>query len=1422
MEKRYFLLLFLLWWGFGPMNAQVEVNVKLQSQQVELKSLLDTHPGKKPTALPPDQQAKFSWSAQLQNARPLAPNGSLNQLFTLQFAAKDPDSLLIALHATNRFEFVELNYTRQLHGGQKTQTTPNDPRIADQWFHEYIRTFDAWDITRGDPSVVIGIIDTGLDYTHPEFEGQLTINAAEDLNGNQTFEPWPATEFRNGVSGDLDGLDQDQNGFADDVIGYDFTDQPRSPFGGDYLFPDPDPLDDNNHGTLVAGIVGAKADNNEGIAGVASNCRLMTLRAFAGSGAGEDDDIARAIIYAADNGVDVLNFSFGDIYPSLTMHEAIQYAYARGVIMVGSAGNGTGDELHYPSNYNEVIAVSASATNDQRDEFLWPLSSYGLTVSLAAPGSGILTTVVQDTSRETPYDFFSGTSTAAPMVSGAAALLLSQRGSCSPQQIRGILTSTADDISSPGWDHLTGAGRLNILQALQSVGASHVQLVAPLNDRGTAEDTLWVVGTVLDPQFTQFSLEWQSGTQGASTWNPLVTGLNRQVFADTLVAWPVASLPEGEYTLRLRVEKSNGSTAEDRIRVVLDRSVPEVEIKLATLAWDNQERGFFVEYRSSDRALATLKYRPQGTTDFQAVNFDRFTRNGYFLLPDDQLASGTYEWYLEAENAAGLLGSSAIETFDFEPDFIDMSSFDSLSHSVPFGFYLPGTYDLDGDGLQEVVMSEYDSTLTFGPLKFYEYNAGELVTAHEVITKPILIPKGLANIDGDPQLELLCSVNDSLYILQATVPGGYPTEVQYSNLGNSYYAASFADTDGDGAQEMILKDFQDYFVFEQNPDQSFRNATTLPDVSPDYQGSVAPRAMVEDFDNDGNPEIVYGDFDGDLLIYEHRGGDDYVNTFMDTTDLQKSGTYLQTGDFDNDGQAEIFVAAHTSFLRNSDFEYDAPYWLLRIFDATGNDQFTEVWREVLFDIDTESYNALAADNLDTDPGDEILFSTFPRTYLIDHDGSDYFMRWFFYGSLQTHHCIGDFDGNGINEFSLGLAEDAQFFELNTAYTGPQVTANLDGEVLGPTSTRLFWASSPNASEYVLWRGEYVPGNTLIARVDSTSNTEFIDTGLVPDTDYLYVLQSKNTGLSPAYSDFSFAILLRPHAKTQVDSAEAVSARQLVVHFSNPVVGRQEDLGKFEVNGSIRPVSVIENSGNGNRLLLSLPEPLKPGGNLLMVDTLFRDAFLGTLDPGFAVVPFDWFPDSSEYVFFTHWVVVSAKEAALYYNLPMDNSVLDPGKYTVFPQGNVTGVTWMGPDQQGVKVTVDEVNFGALGYPLSVVVNGVTAQNGAQNLEKEGNVATFTEHKGDLSEVYVYPNPYRYHPEFEGVRFANLTQTATVQIMTVSGRLVNSLQETDGNGAVEWNLLDSGGIRVKPGMYLFRVVDGHNPEEEIMGKFSIAE
>ncbi|MDX2283558.1 MAG: S8 family serine peptidase [Bacteroidia bacterium] len=1427
------LLIFCCLLGLVQRTAllgQVEVNLRLAPGAGDLADLLRRSGGSTLLRAETDPLlATYGFLSQTLRARALlqAPQAAndasgLDRVFTLTLSGSDPQAAIQDLLASGWVEFAEENRKLRVDALTRTALTPNDDSLAAQWYLSYVRAPQAWDRSTGSPAVRIGIIDTGLDYGHPEFQGQLHINAAEDANGNGRFEPWPASELRNGLSGDLDGTDADQNGFADDVIGYDFTDQPRSPFGGDYLAEDPDPLDDNAHGTVVTGVIAARMDNQYGGAGLAPGCRITVLRAFAADGSGEDDDVARAIVYAADNGIPILNLSFGDIFPSILMHEAIRYAYRKGVVMVCSAGNGTGDELHYPSGFDEVISVSASTADfANRREYLWPLSSYGLTVDLCAPGAGIFTTTLRDTLPDGSVAAFTranGTSLAAPMVTAAAGLLFSATGPRTPQQTRGILTSSADDISAPGWDHLTGAGRVNLERMLQTVGNPRVEISAPANDGGSPRDTVWITGSVAEPELVHFSLDYQAGTEDTGPWQPIVENQPYQVLDDTLGRWVLTGLPEGEYTLRLRVERSDGFTSEERIRFVRDKSAPLLSISRSVPVWDNQVRKWMVLFRASDQAVHTLYYRQPGEPQYRSLVYDRITRNGDFLLGPDQLGAGEWEAYIESRNRAGLAGQSALMQFSYEPAYIPQNGFRRLPHRLPMGRLLDRSFDFDGDGLREAVMSEYDAQLSFGRLKFYEFNGQQFVAADSVAARRVLIPKDVRDSDGDGLMELFASVNDSAYIYEQAGAGLFPKAEVYKNEGNKLYAAQWAQADADPDLELVFKDERDYFVFDR-AGGSWQQRARLADITPDYTGSVAPRIAEGDFDGDGKREIAFGDFDGDFVIYEYNGST-YEAIFADTTALTKSGNFLTAGDFDGDGRQELFVAVHSSALRNADFEYDTPHLWLRVFKSTGDNRFEAVWEDFLYDLDTDPYNAATAGNLDADPADELVFTTFPRTYLLDYSGGAYGLRWFQYGALATHHIIADFDGNGIQELGLGRGDSTLFYERDVLYAGPQPVQWLDGVVLGPDAVRLSWPAAPGATGYEIWRVPDPEFNTQAVVIGPVGETQWTDTGLEAGKPYLYVLRSANPALSPPLSGFGAAIVLRPHARPRIDSARAAGPRQAEVWFSYPAAGRPEDRDRILLNGQHRPAALI--GGGSRKLLLAFLDPFAPGEQVLRFDSTFTDADLAPLDPASREVRFTYEPEAGEALYLTRWRVLTDKSAELTFNYPLDEAgALDTAHYRLAPVGGIDSVTWASDARDAVQVHIRQARFGALGYPLSVTVTDLCSINDLC-LGTEGNTATFSAHKADLSEVFAYPNPVRSNEVVQGMRFANLTRQATVEVFTVSGRRVTTLEERDGDGGLEWNLLDEGGRRIKPGIYVYRVSVEDGAVEEFVGKFTVVD
>jgi len=351
----------------------------------------------------------------------------LDRIFVLNVSRNFSSNLFDLISNNADVEYIQQNNILKV---ENTSFNPNDAFYNNQYYLPLIGMPAAWDITQGDSNVVIGVVDTGLDFLHPDLQNSFKLNYAEiglDMLGRDKRS---------------NGIDDDNNGFTDDWRGWDFTDEPFTgdPRRGDYLTPDNDPTDDNknSHGTAATGIINASFNNGIGISSVAPKCKVLVLRAFDAEGFGEEDDVANAVLYGIAQGVKIFNFSFGDYVYSNLLRDVVKFAYSKNVTIVCSAGNDGSDRLHYPSAYDEVISVAASAEGDAR----FSSSSYGATVDIYAPGLAIFTTMRTgkgSSSYGGDYDYINGTSFSAPMIAGVAALMKSINPNLTNEEIRGIL-----------------------------------------------------------------------------------------------------------------------------------------------------------------------------------------------------------------------------------------------------------------------------------------------------------------------------------------------------------------------------------------------------------------------------------------------------------------------------------------------------------------------------------------------------------------------------------------------------------------------------------------------------------------------------------------------------------------------------------------------------------------------------------------------------------------------------------------------------------------------------------------------------------------------------------------------------------------------------------------------------------------------
>lgn len=405
----------------GKKNKRAEL-VKLENKEIYRKALLG------------ERANTYRYITQLNSA-------SYSKLQTLK--------VLDQMRANADVEYAEPNYRR------KPMRVPNDPGYAFQWHYPQINLPQAWDITTGSSSVIVGVIDTGVWLDHEDLSGKL-------------------------------------------IAGYDFISDAANALDGDGIDADPDDPGDGNgppgssswHGTHVAGIIAARTSNGTGVAGVGWNTRVMPLRAL-GKDGGSSYDIIQAVRYAAglsndsgtlpDSSVDIINLSLGGPDSSSAEEEAFAEARNAGVITVAAAGNEHTGTLSYPASYSGVISVSAV---DLQGNFASSYSNYGSAIDVAAPGGeltsdfdgdgyndGVLSTLVEDDGKVvSAYGFYEGTSMATPHVSGVIALMKAEYAGLTPAKLDSLLSTgqLTSDRGSSGRDDQYGHGLIDALKAVRA------------------------------------------------------------------------------------------------------------------------------------------------------------------------------------------------------------------------------------------------------------------------------------------------------------------------------------------------------------------------------------------------------------------------------------------------------------------------------------------------------------------------------------------------------------------------------------------------------------------------------------------------------------------------------------------------------------------------------------------------------------------------------------------------------------------------------------------------------------------------------------------------------------------------------------------------------------------------------------------
>ena len=348
-----------------------------------------------------------------------APSAEASAPALMSTGGRAVDEVLAELQSDPSVLLAEPNYVVRLadEAPVTTAVAVDDPKTADQYSLDQMRVRDAWSLSDGG-SNLIAVLDTGVMRSHPDLAGRV-------------------------------------------VTGYDFVND------------DTNAGDDNGHGTWVAGIIAANTDDGYGMAGISWSDKILPVKIMNREGTGNTADLLAGIRWSADKGADVINMSVGGFPYSQQLQDAVNYAWAKGAVLVGAAGNNRRDEVFYPASFDHVISVSATQPEDEFSNW----SSYGPKVDVSAPGSSVMVTncytcTYGDHDSWGTHMLISGTSFATPNVAGVVALIRARYPSLSQFQVVERLYTTVDDLGYAGWDNRYGRGRVNALRALGGVAAA--------------------------------------------------------------------------------------------------------------------------------------------------------------------------------------------------------------------------------------------------------------------------------------------------------------------------------------------------------------------------------------------------------------------------------------------------------------------------------------------------------------------------------------------------------------------------------------------------------------------------------------------------------------------------------------------------------------------------------------------------------------------------------------------------------------------------------------------------------------------------------------------------------------------------------------------------------------------------------------
>ena len=838
-----------------------------------------------------------------------APLDELVNVYRMELpATANLDAAIADLQSDPHVEYVHPNYVAHL------VYSPNDPYWsssgtwgqprADLWDLKLMHTSEAWDATRGN-GVLVAVVDTGVDINHPDLAGNVWTNPGEIPDN---------------------GIDDDGNGFVDDVHGWSFLGNSNQ-------------ADDSvGHGTHVAGTIAAQDNNGIGVVGIAPDAKIMPVQVFSFSS--DAFTISQGLLYAVNNGADVINNSWemcAGYCPNVgVVEDAVRTAHAAGAVVVFASGNeGANIRDRSPQNLPESIVVGATTPRDVRAEF----SNFGL-LDVVAPGSGEPSDpeVIEpgygilglraascfepwicnpDRNVAENYVRLAGTSMAAPHAAGVAALILGLHPNYTPEQVRQVLRRTSVDANGDGYDTELGYGRVDTAKLSTEPTPLEALIQAP---RVVQTAQLAISGKANGAQFQRYVLEYGKGTAPTS-WTTIASSTS-PVSTGTLGTWDASKIADGDYTLRLSAYKTNGTRYEDLHLLALDRVLiasPKANVTLASgdisivgIANPGTFKSFNVRVQTFDAGTPVNANLALTNGGKQPV------ANGVLAVWHAQsIAAGHYRIILDVTNTDGSVISRNVVLI------VDPVLHGGWPVSLPVTTYQDrgpappsepiALADLDADGKAEVLAGFGDKITVFkGDGSILPGWPQSVVTGENSSATVKGMPIA-GDIDGDGAKEVIVATWEGYIFVwgrNGALKAGWPRLITYTSdwgTGPASLSLSLGDVDRNGVLDLVAVD-----ALQTGVHVFKGNGSYLPGWPASNWPGIKTPATVADLNKDGRNEVVIG-VDGNpaqLVVLNARGVvlPGWPRTLLNSNN-ESIGSYPVVGDLDDDGDLEVAALA---------------------------------------------------------------------------------------------------------------------------------------------------------------------------------------------------------------------------------------------------------------------------------------------------------------------------------------------------------------------------------------------------------------------------------------------------------------------------------------------------------------------------------